>query len=142
MKLPAPTEVAALRLTPSRSELPAHPTLVAVDLGDGPQVRTLDADGPQTIELEPRVTDTIKLSILDWSDVIDRTALGFDQVKPPGLAEVTALDGRGRPIAAPDAARNRARADHPALRRGADHRRRRAVHPDVGDHDGRRAARR
>ena len=42
--------------------------------------------------------------------MIDRTALGFDQVKPPGLAEVTALDGRGRPIAAADAARNRARA--------------------------------
>jgi arabinofuranan 3-O-arabinosyltransferase len=109
MKLPRPTEVAALRLTPSRSELPAHPTLVAVDLGDGPEVRTLDADGPQTIELKPRVTDTIKLSILDWNDVIDRTALGFDQVKPPGLAEMTALDGNGAPIATPDAARNRAR---------------------------------
>ncbi|MET0473774.1 MAG: alpha-(1-_3)-arabinofuranosyltransferase [Mycobacterium sp.] len=109
MKLPAPAEVAALRLTPSPSALPAHPTLVAVDLGDGPQVRRIAPDGPQTIELKPRVTDTIKLSILDWSDVIDRTALGFDQVKPPGLAEMTALDGRGRPIATPDAMRNRTR---------------------------------
>ncbi len=60
--------------------------------------------------LNPRVTDTVKLSILDWNDVIDRTALGFDQLKPPGLAEVTALDPRGAPIAAADAARNRARA--------------------------------
>ncbi len=109
LKLPQPTEVAALRLTPSPSELPAHPTLVAIDLGSGPQVRTLRPDGPQTVPLTPRVTDTVTLSILDWTDVIDRTALGFDQVKPPGLAEVTALDGRGAPIAAPDAARNRAR---------------------------------
>lgn len=110
LKLPMPAEVAALRLTPSESELPAHPTLVAIDLGDGPQVRTLRPDGAQTVPLKPRVTDTVRLSILDWNDVIDRTALGFDQVKPPGLAEVTALDGRGAPIAAPDAARNRIRA--------------------------------
>ncbi|MET0450473.1 MAG: alpha-(1-_3)-arabinofuranosyltransferase [Mycobacterium sp.] len=110
VKLPKPTEVAALRLAPSPAELPAHPTLVAIDLGDGPQIRSLDADGgAQTIPLHPRVTDTVKLSLLDWSDVIDRTALGFDQVKPPGLAEVTALDQRGAPIAAADPARNRAR---------------------------------
>lgn len=109
LKLPRPTEVAALRLTPSPSELPAHPTIVAVDLGNGPQVRALGPDGPQTIRLTPFATDTVKISILDWSDVIDRTALGFDQVKPPGLAEVTALDGRGAPIAAPDPVRNRAR---------------------------------
>ena len=42
--------------------------------------------------------------------MIDRTALGFDQIKPPGLAEITALDAQGRPIAAADAARNRQRA--------------------------------
>ena len=51
----------------------------------------------------------MKVSILDWDDIIDRTALGFDQLKPPGLAEVTALDPRGAPIAAADAARNRDR---------------------------------
>jgi arabinofuranan 3-O-arabinosyltransferase len=110
LKLPAPTEVSALRLTPSPSELPAHPTKVAIDLGNGPQVRTLAADGAQTLPLDPHVTDTVKVSILDWNDVIDRTALGFDQVKPPGLAEVTALDRRGAPIATPDAERNRTRA--------------------------------
>ena len=54
--------------------------------------------------LRPRVTDTVKLSLLSWDDVIDRTALGFDQLKPPGLAEVSALDARGAPIAAADAA--------------------------------------
>jgi arabinofuranan 3-O-arabinosyltransferase len=92
-------------------ELPAHPTLVAVDLGDGPQVHRMSASGgAQTFALKPRVTDVVKLSILDWDDVIDRTALGFDQVKPPGLAEVTAIDARGQPIAVADAAKNRTRA--------------------------------
>ena len=110
LTLPARSEVAALRVTPSSSELPAHPSLVAVDLGDGPQVRQLVGDGAQTVALKPRVTDTVRMSILDWKDVIDRTALGFDQLKPPGLAEVTALDARGAPIAAANAAANRDRA--------------------------------
>lgn len=110
LKLPNRREVAAVRVAPSSSELPAHPTLVAIDLGDGPQVRRLNSDGgAQTLDLHPRVTDIVKLSILDWDDVIDRTALGFDQLKPPGLAEVTAIDARGAPIAAADAARNRDR---------------------------------
>ena len=111
LTLPTRSEVAALRVTPSSSELPAHPTMVAVDLGDGPQVRRLETDGvSQTLALRPRVTDTVTLSILDWDDVIDRTALGFDQLKPPGLAEVAVLDVRGEPIAAADAGRNRERA--------------------------------
>ena len=109
LTLPAPTEVSAVELTPSSSPLPTHPTLVAVDLGSGPQVRSMEAEGAQTLQLAPTVTDTIKISLLDWADVIDRTALGFDQVKPPGLAEVVALDPRGLPIAAADAERNRAR---------------------------------
>ena len=110
VRLPRPAEVAAVRLTPSSSPLPTHPTLVAVDLGDGPQVRSLGTgDGPQTLALHPRVTDTVKVSLLAWQDVIDRTALGFDQLKPPGLAEVTALDKAGAAIAAADAAANRAR---------------------------------
>ena len=83
---------------------------MAIDLGDGPQVRPLSDDGAQTVSLRPKVTDTVKVSILDWDDVIDRTALGFDQIKPPGLAEVTALDTHGLPIAAAGAARNRERA--------------------------------
>jgi arabinofuranan 3-O-arabinosyltransferase len=111
LKLPGRSEVGGLRITPSSSVVPAHPTLVAIDLGDGPQVRRLSSGGgAQTVSLRPHVTDTVKVSLLSWDDVIDRTALGFDQVKPPGLAEVTALDARGVPIAAADAARNRARA--------------------------------
>ncbi|CAN5714835.1 DUF3367 domain-containing protein [soil metagenome] len=109
LTLPRPTEVAALQLTPSGSPLPTHPRLVAVDLGAGPQVRALGVDGPTTIHLTPRVTDTVKISLLDWDDVIDRTALGFDQVKPPGLAEVVALRRDGTPIGAADATANRAR---------------------------------
>src|SRR6201999_3750767 len=58
---------------------------------------------------QPRVTDTVTVSLLDWKDVIDRTALGFDQLKPPGLAEIAALGTDGAPIAPADGARNRAR---------------------------------
>ena len=107
--LPKATEVTGLRLTPSTSALPTHPTMVAIDLGDGPQVRRLksgdDADA-QTVALHPRVTDTVRISLLNWDDVIDRTALGFDQIKPPGLAEVAVLGPDGKPVAPADAARN------------------------------------
>ena len=110
LTLPGPAEVAALRITPSGSALPTHPRMVAIDLGDGPQVRRLDDDaGTQTVPVRPRVTDTVRVSLLDWNDVIDRTALGFDQLKPPGLAEVTALGPAGAPIAAPDGTANRDR---------------------------------
>ena len=112
LTLPRPTEVTGLRLAPSGSAVPAHPRMVAVDLGDGPQVRELrssDGGGPQTVPLAPRVTSTITISLLAWDDVIDRTALGFDQLKPPGLAEIAALGSDGKPIAAADAARNRSR---------------------------------
>jgi arabinofuranan 3-O-arabinosyltransferase len=110
LRLPQPSTVAGLRLEPSRSTVPAHPKLVAVDLGNGPQVRSMPPSGDaQTLALSPTVTDTIKISVLDWDDVIDRTALGFDQVKPPGIAEVTALGPDGQPIAPADAARNQAR---------------------------------
>jgi arabinofuranan 3-O-arabinosyltransferase len=111
--LPEVTEVTGLRLTLSNATVPAHPTLVAVDLGDGPQVRDLrsadDGDSPPTVRLKPRVTDTVRLSLLDWEDVIDRTALGFDQVKAPGLAEIAVLGAGGRPIAPADGAANRSR---------------------------------
>ncbi|OBK50408.1 hypothetical protein A5655_25495 [Mycobacterium sp. 1081908.1] len=107
--LPRATEVAGLRVVPSSSTLPAHPRMVAVNLGDGPQVRELKPGEPQTLSLRPRVTDTVSISLLDWEDVIDRNALGFDQLKPPGLAEVAVLGADGNPIAPADAARNRSR---------------------------------
>jgi arabinofuranan 3-O-arabinosyltransferase len=115
LKLPRPAEVAAVRLTPSSSSIPAHPTLVAVDLGTGPQVHDMSAGsdrdgGSRTIPLTPHVTDTVNISVLDWDDVIDRTALGFDQLKPPGIAELTALGPDGAPIAAATPSVNRSRA--------------------------------
>ncbi|MGV0731103.1 alpha-(1-_3)-arabinofuranosyltransferase family protein [Mycolicibacter sinensis] len=107
--LPRPVEVAGLRFAASRSPLPARPTLVAIDLGSGPQVRELADSDEQRVGLQPRVTDTVSISLLEWQDVIDRTAIGFDQLKPPGLAEVSVLGADGRPIAPADPARNRAR---------------------------------
>lgn len=110
LTLPRPTEVTGLRVVPSGSALPARPTLVAVNLGDGPQVREVKPDAVgQVLSLEPRVTGTVTVSLLHWQDVIDRNALGFDQLKPPGLAEITVLGADGRPIAPADAARNRSR---------------------------------
>jgi arabinofuranan 3-O-arabinosyltransferase len=114
LRLPRPAEVTGLRLTPSSSQVPSHPTLVAVDLGNGPQVRRVSASadgdgGVATLRLTPRVTDTVRLSVLEWDDVIDRTALGFDQLKPPGIAELTALGPDGEPIAPANAAVNRTR---------------------------------
>ncbi|OCB33127.1 hypothetical protein A5675_22805 [Mycobacterium malmoense] len=109
LTLPRPTEVTGLRLAPSRSALPAHPTMVGVNLGDGPQVRALRPGEPQTLALHPRLTDTVTVSLLDWEDVIDRNALGFDQLKPPGLAELTVLGADGHPVAPADAGRDRGR---------------------------------
>ncbi|WP_374243068.1 MULTISPECIES: alpha-(1-_3)-arabinofuranosyltransferase domain-containing protein [Mycobacterium] len=110
LKLPAPTKVGALRIDPGAHQPPAHPTLVSIDLGDGPQVHKLAGNGDvQTAKLKPRVTDTITVSLLGWNDIIDRTSLGFDQLKPPGLAELTVLDVRGKPVAAADSAANRKR---------------------------------
>ncbi len=142
LTLPRPTEVAGLRLTPASSPVPAHPTMVAVDLGDGPQVRTLEVSGSQTVSLKPRVTDTVTVSVLDWKDVIDRTALGFDQLKPPGLAEVAALGTDGRPIAVADTAHNRGRDGHRRLRTRSDRGHRRAIRAHRGAHHGGRTARR
>ncbi|MGV0666229.1 alpha-(1-_3)-arabinofuranosyltransferase [Mycolicibacillus trivialis] len=110
LRLPEPVAVSGVRLTPARSEVPTRPTMVAVNLGDGPQVRPLaGGDRPQTLRLAPHVTDTVNVSLLDWDDVIDRTALGFDQLKPPGLAEVTALGPDHEPVAAADPTVNRDR---------------------------------
>lgn len=92
--LPQPTLVTGLEVTPGLGLLPAPPTKVAVDLGSGPQVREIDADDPK-ISLEPHVTDRIVLSIADWQEVLDQTALGFAQLQPPGLAEVGVLGGDG-----------------------------------------------
>ncbi|NEW57291.1 DUF3367 domain-containing protein [Nocardia cyriacigeorgica] len=91
IELPEPALVDGLEITPSLGGLPAAPTAVSVNLGNGPQVRELDEDGTTRISLHPTVTDRIELSIQSWAPVLDRTALGFAQSQPPGLAEVSVL---------------------------------------------------
>ncbi|WP_442800125.1 alpha-(1-_3)-arabinofuranosyltransferase domain-containing protein [Nocardia sp. NBC_01730] len=94
IELPEPALVTGLELTPSLGGLPAAPTSVTVNLGDGPQVRELDErspGAPSRISLHPTVTDRIELSLRTWTPVLDQTALGFVQTQPPGLAEVAVL---------------------------------------------------
>ncbi|BCK59153.1 alpha-(1-_3)-arabinofuranosyltransferase domain-containing protein [Nocardia wallacei] len=95
IELPRPELVTGLEVTPSLGALPAPPTSVAVNLGDGPQVREIPDDTepgtPATLTLHPRVTDRIELSIDTWKSVLDRNALGFTQQQPPGLAEISVL---------------------------------------------------
>nr|WP_232329248.1 alpha-(1->3)-arabinofuranosyltransferase family protein [Nocardia violaceofusca] len=142
--LPRPELVTGLEVTPPMGALPARPTSIAVNLGDGPQVREIppapkgrdpeataespgrtsptatpprDAPAPQPkstdtpapmsapptpvrLELYPHVTDHIEISIDTWKPVLDRTALGFTQEQPPGLAEVSVL-GPDYPAPAP-----------------------------------------
>ncbi|MEU9805707.1 alpha-(1-_3)-arabinofuranosyltransferase [Mycobacterium sp. NPDC050853] len=107
IKLPKPVAVGGIRLQPSRTEVPTHPKQVAINLGDGPQVRNVDPKASETtLALHPAVTDTITITVMDWTDIIDRTALGFDQLKPPGIAEVVALDTNAQPIAPTNAEAN------------------------------------
>ena len=107
LTLPRPTEVAGLRLVPSQSALPTHPTMVAVNLGDGPQVRELKAAEPQTVSLNPRVTDTgfrtvsvrLKLTGSSGASAIDaaqRTPSGA--WAQPGLP--SSSDPRSHPVIA------------------------------------------
>ncbi|WP_076476234.1 alpha-(1-_3)-arabinofuranosyltransferase [Williamsia sterculiae] len=81
---------------------PAHPTRVAVDLGDGRQVRTIPAEG--VIALAPARTDHITVTVLDSTDLVDVNSLGFARPAPVGLAEVTPTGPDGPvPVASPDA---------------------------------------
>ncbi|MGO4616144.1 alpha-(1-_3)-arabinofuranosyltransferase [Nocardia sp. 2YAB30] len=94
IELPEPALVTGLELTSSLGGLPAAPTSVTVNLGDGPQVRELDESSPgipTRISLHPTMTDRIELSLRTWKAVLDQTALGFVQTQPPGLAEVVVL---------------------------------------------------
>lgn len=102
LELPEPALVTGFDVTPSLGELPAAPLSVAVNLGNGPQVREVEPGESTRISLQPTVTDRIELSILTWKPVLDRTALGFAQTQPPGLAEVSVLGPDYPAPAAPD----------------------------------------
>lgn len=85
ISLPTPQRVDRLRLVLPR-DYPAAPTRVSVDLGTGPQERTVGSDG--VVELNPAVTDHISLTVLARRDLIDVNSLGFTSVAPTGIAEV------------------------------------------------------
>lgn len=98
LTLPEPTLVTGLDVTPGSGALPSPPTSVAVNLGNGPQVRRLDADDTR-ISLTPFVTDKITLSVTAWDQILDQTALGFAQAQPTGLAEIGVLGPGGEAVA-------------------------------------------
>lgn len=99
--LPEPALVSGLDLEPSLGALPAPPTSVAVNLGNGPQMRELDDPrSPSRMSLHPTVTDRIEISLLDWLPMRDDAALGSPQPQPPGFAEVNVL-GPDYPAPAP-----------------------------------------
>ncbi|RMI33951.1 alpha-(1-_3)-arabinofuranosyltransferase domain-containing protein [Nocardia stercoris] len=95
LELPAKTEVDGIAMTLPAGDLPARPTWVTVNLGDGPQTRPIDRAEPAgatvRIPLHPYETDRIELSLTEWKPVLDRTALGFAQDQPPGLADIEVL---------------------------------------------------
>ncbi len=94
LELPGARRVTALDIATSAGTLPVAPAAVAVNLGNGPQVRELDGENT-VVELTPHVTDRIELTVVGWRDTLDRTALGFSKLTPPGLAEVTVLGEEG-----------------------------------------------
>lgn len=100
LELPEPALVTGLDVTPSLGELPAAPLSIVVNLGNGPQVREIEPGESTRVSLQPTVTDRIELSIQTWKPVLDRTALGFAQTQPPGLAEIAVL-GPDYPAPAP-----------------------------------------
>ncbi|MFC4374054.1 alpha-(1-_3)-arabinofuranosyltransferase family protein [Nocardia halotolerans] len=94
LELPEPALVDGLGITTALGGLPATATAVAVNLGNGPQVRELperEHGEPARISLHPTVTDRVEISIHRWNEVLDRTALGFVLPQPAGLAEVEVL---------------------------------------------------
>lgn len=94
LELPEPTLVTGLDITTALGGLPATATSVAVNLGNGPQIRELperEHGEPARISLYPTETDRIEISIQGWNEVLDRTALGFVLTQPAGLAEVEVL---------------------------------------------------
>lgn len=93
LELPTEERVTGLDVATSLGDLPVAPTRVAVNLGNGPQVREIGEDG--RVELSPHVTDRVELTVVGWRDTLDRTVLGFSKLTPPGLAEVTVLTDDG-----------------------------------------------
>lgn len=99
LTLPTPREVDGLRITVPPGQFPARPQRLAIDLGNGRQVRDIPADG--TIELDPHVTATITITVLEKDEVLDVNSLGFAEVSPTGISEIGVL-GDPQPVADPN----------------------------------------
>lgn len=95
LTLPAAREVDGLQFDLPAGQFPARPTKVGIDLGNGRQVREIPADG--TIDLDPHLTSTISVTVLDKEEVLDVNSLGFAAVTPSGLSEITVLGGTPTP---------------------------------------------
>ena len=140
LTLPQPTEVTGLRVAPSTSPVPAHPTMVAVDLGDGPQVRTLKTSGPQDLPLhapddrhhhgQPARLERRHRPHRTRLRPTQATGAGRDR----GAGHRRQTDRRRRRGAQPDSR------GHRRLRARTCHRDRRPLCAHFGQHHGRRAA--
>ncbi len=108
VRLPSAQLVGGLTLALPRGEAPARPTRIGVDLGTGRQVREVPQPGPDgdevTVKVDPAVTDSISISILDWDDRININDFGFPEKMAPGIAEVRAVGTDGTPVPGSDPA--------------------------------------
>ena len=104
LRLPSPQVVGGLTLRLPRGEAPARPTRIGVDLGTGRQVRELPAGDSVTVKVDPAVTDSISISLLDWDERININDFGFPEKMAPGLAEVRAVGPDGAPVPGSDPA--------------------------------------
>lgn len=95
LTLPTPREVDGLQIDVPTGQFPARPTKVGIDLGNGRQVRVIPADGK--IELDPHLTSTISVTVLDKDEILDVNSLGFAAVAPSGISEITVLGGDPTP---------------------------------------------
>lgn len=98
--LPEPTLVTGVRLTRSPGPLPAAPRRVSINLGGGPQTRTIPSSSTATISVHPQVTDRIEITLTAWPVTLDRTPAGFTVAQAPGLAEVALIGEDSQVIAA------------------------------------------
>ncbi|MCW4355833.1 alpha-(1-_3)-arabinofuranosyltransferase [Hoyosella sp. YIM 151337] len=103
LELPESRMVTAVRITPAPGPAPARPTEVRVGNGNGTVTAELRPQGDTTVELDPRETSSITITVSDWDEVRAPDLFGWSSVMPPGIAEITAIGADGDPIPAQSA---------------------------------------
>ncbi|AEF42553.1 alpha-(1-_3)-arabinofuranosyltransferase domain-containing protein [Hoyosella subflava] len=91
LRLPEPEMVRAVRITPAAGPAPARPTEVRVSNGNSAVTASLRAGEDSVIEMEPRVTSSVTVTLTDWEQVRTPDLFGWSPVMPPGLAELAVL---------------------------------------------------